>query len=114
MLLSNLFVQHKVPQPKFAPGLFLALLAIFVLIGDAKPIVGLAGIGATTLLGGALIELNRDRIWETYRKGYRKQKGMRGMWTEPNRIYYTINVLFLWPFVMLLGALCLYAAYVLS
>ena len=55
MLLSNLFVSHKVPQPRFAPGLFLALLAFFVLLGESKPVYGLVGIGVTSLTAGALI-----------------------------------------------------------
>jgi hypothetical protein len=114
MLLSNLFVSHKVPQPRFAPGLFLALLAFFVLLGESKPVYGLVGIGVTSLTAGALIELNRDRIWEMYRKSYRKQKGLKGRFTEPSHLYYNINVWFLWPFVMFLGVLCLYAAYMLS
>jgi hypothetical protein len=114
MLLSNLFVSHKVPQPRFAPGLFLALLALFVILGQSKPIVGLVGIGVTAVITGALVELNRQRIWEMYRKSYRKQKGAKGLFTQPNHIYYSINVWFLWPFVMFLGVLCLYAAYMLA
>ena len=49
-----------------------------------------------------------------YRKSYRKQKGLKGRFTEPSHLYYNINVWFLWPFVMFLGVLCLYAAYMLS
>jgi len=114
MLLSNLFTKHKVPPPRFAPGVFLALLAMFVLLGNAKPAYGLLGIGTTVVIGGLLVELNRDRIWETYLKTYKKQKGLRGVWSRPNRLYYNLNVYFLWPFVMFLGAVCLWAAYALS
>jgi hypothetical protein len=114
MLLSNLFVRHKVPGPRFAPALFLALLALFVLLGNSRPIFGLVGIGVTAMLAAVLVELNRDRIWETYRKTYKKERGLKGTWTEPNRLYYNINVFLLWPFVLFLGALCLYAAYMLA
>jgi hypothetical protein len=114
VLIQNLFVRHKVPQPRFAPGLFIFLLAVFMLLGESKPIVGLVGIGTTVVVAGALVELNRVRIWEGYRKSYRKQKGLKGIWTEPNMLYYTINVSILWPVVILLGVLCLYAAYVLA
>ena len=114
MLLSNLFVRHKVPPPRFAPGVFLALLAAFVILGNSKPVYGLIGIGVTTVIAGLLVELNRDRIWEMYLKTYKKQKGLKGLWTKPNLVYYNLNVYFLWPFVMFLGAMCLYAAYVLS
>jgi hypothetical protein len=114
VLLSNLFVHHKPPQPKFAPGLFLALLAAFVLIGQTKPVYGLVGIGTTAIVASVLILLNRDRIWEMYQKTYKKQKGVAGMWTRPNRVYYTINVYLLWPFVLFLGLICLWAAYAVS
>ena len=114
MLISNLFVRHKVPPPRFAPALFLTLLAVFVLLGNTKPVVGLVGIGATVIVAAVLIELNRDRIWDTYRKTYKKERGLKGKWTEPNVIYYNLNVYLLWPFVLFLGLLCLYAAYILA
>jgi hypothetical protein len=114
MLISNLFVRHKVPQPRFAPTLFIGLLAIFILLGNSKPAVGLAGIGATSVIAAVLVELNRVRIWETYRKAYRKSQGMKGIWTKPSDIYYIINVIILWPLIFVLGALCLYAAYMVG
>lgn len=114
MLISNLFVKHKVPAPRFAPGLFLVLLAVFMLLGQNKPVYGLSGIGVTLVIAGILVEFNRDRIWESYKKTYRKQKGIAGMWTKPDPIYYNLNVYFLWPFIVLLGAICLWAAYMLS
>jgi len=114
VLISNLFVRHKTPQPRFAPGLFLFLLALFLLLGDKRPVIGRVGIGTTAIVMAVLVELNRVRIWETYRKAYRKQKGMRGLWTEPADIYYTINVIILWPLILVLGVLCLYAAYIIS
>jgi hypothetical protein len=114
MLISNLFVRHKTPAPRFAPALFLALLAIFVILGQAKPVVGLVGIGTTAIVTAVLIELNRERIWETYRKTYKKEKGLKGLWTAPTRVYYNVNVYLLWPFVFFLGAICLWAAYTMS
>jgi hypothetical protein len=114
MLISNLFVHHKVPQPRFAPGLFVGLIALFILMGEAKPLVGLVGIGTTAIVAAVLVEVNRVRIWETYRKSYRKQKGLKGLWTEPTTTYYLINVVILWPLILLLGVLCLYAAYILG
>jgi hypothetical protein len=114
MILSNMFVRHKNPQPRFAPGLFLLLLAVFILLGQSKPLLALVGIGTTTVITGILVELNRERIWSNYTKSYRKMKGLKGLWTKPDRVYYNINVWFLWPFVVLLGVLCLWSAYVLS
>jgi hypothetical protein len=114
MIIQNLFVRHKVPQPRFAPALFIGLLAMFSLLGQAKPVFGLVGLGTVSILAAALVELNRERIWEGYRKAYRQQKGARGLLTRPNPMYYTINVLFLWPFILFLGVVCLYAAYLLS
>jgi len=114
MLLSNLIIRHKTPHPKFAPGLFLILLIVFGVLGQYKPVFGLVGLGTTAIITAVLIELNRETIWETYRKSYKKQKGMLGAWSKPNRVYYTINVLFLWPFVLFLGIICLWSAYVLA
>ena len=114
MLVSNLFVKHKKADPRLVPAAFVALLALFVIIGESKPVMGLIGIGATVILAGTLVEIMRESIWETYRGSYKKQKGFKGMWVEPNKIYYNINVWFLWPFVIFMGVLCLYAAYILS
>jgi hypothetical protein len=114
MLLSNLFVRHSTPQPRFGAGLFVGLLAFFILLGEQKPIFGLIGIGTTAIMAAVLVELNRQRIWESYRKTYRKQKGFKGMWTEPSQVYYILNVALLWPLVLVLGMLCLWSAYVLS
>ncbi|HEX3081883.1 MAG TPA: hypothetical protein VHQ86_01375 [Candidatus Saccharimonadia bacterium] len=117
MFISSLFshfTRRKVPAPKFAPGLFLGLLAAFTLLGQDKPVVGLTGLGTTLIAGGVLVELNRQRIWEDYRKQYKKAKGLSGLWSKPDPIYYTINVVFLWPLIVVLGIGCLWAAYVLG
>lgn len=113
-MLSRLFFRHKKPQPQFAPGLFLALIIIFAALAQIKPSVGLTGLGATAILGAAIIELNRVRIWETYRKAYKKRKGITRMWHEPNKTYYTINVMILWPFVAFLGFVCIWTGYLLG
>jgi hypothetical protein len=114
LLLSNLFLKRKIPGPHFAPGLFLALLALFVLMGQARPVVGLVGIGTTAVLAAVLVELNRNRIWEEYRKAYRRQKGLKGVLAEPHIVYYNINVYLLWPFILFLGTVCLWTAYMLG
>ena len=114
MILSHLFIRHKKPTPRFAPALFVVLLAVFALVGQSKPVIGLVGLGTTAILAAALVEVNRATIWEEYLKVYRKQKGLKGMFTKPNTVYYTINVMFLWPFIMFLGVVCLLAAYLLS
>jgi uncharacterized membrane protein len=110
MLVSNMFRRHKTPGPRFAPSLFFGLLAIFAILGQPKPIVGLVGIGTTLIITAVLVELNRERIWDNYRKSYRKQKSKSRL-TAPNRLYYNINVMFLWPFILFLGIICLWAAY---
>lgn len=114
MFLSHLLVRHKTPQVHFAEWLFLGLTAVFAIIGHEKPAVGLAGLGTVLILGAALVLLNRQRIWDNYKKDYRKNKGVSSFWRAPNHIYYTINVMFLWPFIMFLGVLSLYAAYMLG
>ncbi|MDB5178469.1 MAG: hypothetical protein JWN01_412 [Patescibacteria group bacterium] len=114
MLISHFFVRHKTPEPRFAPGLFLGLLSAFVILGGAKPVVGLVGVGTTLIVTAVLVELNRQRIWDDYLKTYRKQKGLKSIWRKPNPIYYTINIVFLWPFILFLGFICLWAAYILA
>ncbi len=115
MLISHLFTHRKkTPKPRFAPGIFLGFLLAFVLLGQTKPIVGLVGIGTTLVITGVLVVLNRQRIWDDYVKAYKKRRGVKGIWTKPNDVYYTINVLFLWPFIIFLGLVSLLAAYVLA
>jgi len=114
MLLSNLLPGHKTPPPRFAPGLFLGLLFLFVLIGQARPNIALAGMGTTLIITAVLVELNRKRIWEEYLQRYKKRKGLNGFWAKPNHVYYSINVRVLWPFILFLGFMCLYAAYLLD
>ncbi len=114
MLISHLFHRHKTPAPNFAPGLFLGLLVAFTILGQTKPIVALAGLGTTLVATGVLIELNRVRIWDNYRAEFKKNKGLKGLWAKPNPVYYTINVVFLWPFIIFLGVVCLWAAYILA
>jgi hypothetical protein len=114
MILSHLFIRHKTPTPRFAPATFVSLLAIFALIGQSRPVIGLVGLGTTAILSAALVEVNRQRIWDEYKKVYRKQKGLKGLVTKPNPIYYNINVIFLWPFIFFLGVVCLWAAYLIG
>jgi hypothetical protein len=109
-MFQHLFHQHKTPQPRFAQGLFLVLVAAFVIILRGRPVVGLTGLGTTLILAAGLVEANRGRIWTDYKKAYRKQKGLRGRLTAPDKIYYQINIYLLWPFIAFLGAVCLYVA----
>ena len=114
MLISHLFDRHKKPAPRFAPGLFIGLIVVFTLIGQTKPLIGLTGLGTTLLVTGVLIELNRIRIWENYKAMYKRGRKAKSIWTKPNPVYYTINVVFLWPFMIFLGIMCLWAAYLLT
>ena len=114
MLISNLFRRHKTPGPRFAPGLFVGLLVVFTLLGQTNPIFGLTGLGVTLIATGTLVELNRQRIWDNYRKTFRKSKGFKGLWTKPDPVYYTLNVVFMWPLIIVLGAFSLWAAYILG
>lgn len=114
MLISHLIVRHKTPGPRFAPALFMVLLVGFTLLGFMKPIFGLTGLGTTMILAGSLVIVNRQRIWDNYRKGYRKSKSLKGFWTQPNSVYYNLNIAFLWPFIVFLGLVCLWTSYMLS
>jgi uncharacterized membrane-anchored protein len=114
MLISHLFIHHKTPAPRFAPALFIGLLAAFAVLGQTKPVFGLVGIGVTAIVTGALVLLNRQRIWDNYSTQFKKNRKLKSIWVKPNPIYYTINVLFLWPFIIFMGFICLWAAYILA
>lgn len=114
MILSHLVLHHKNPEPRFVPGLFIALIAIFSILGQYKPLIAMAGLGTVLIVAGTLVEANRQSIWTNYQKVYRKRKGLKGIWTKPNHTYYTINVAFLWPFIIFLGVICLWVAYSLA
>ena len=114
MLVSNLLRRHKTPGPRFAPGLFLGLLVVFAVLGQTNAVFGLTGLGVTLVATGTLVEINRQRIWDNYRKSFRKTKGLRGFWTQPDPVYYTLNVVFMWPLIIVLGVFSLWAAYILG
>lgn len=114
MIFSGLFIRHKTPAPRFAPTVFLATLAGFTVIGQYRPLVAIVGIGTTLILAAALVEVNRQRIWDEYLTMYHKRKGLKGLFTKPNHLYYTINVAVLWPFIFFLGLVCIWVAYALS
>ena len=108
----NPFRRPKSPTPQFVSALFLCLVVVFIAVLHSRPQVGLAGLGTVLILAAALVEFNGQLIWQNYKKSYKKVKGWRGRLTEPSRLYYRINTLILWPAVALLGAFCLYLAYV--
>jgi hypothetical protein len=112
-MLARLFFRHKMPPPRFGQGLFLGLVIVFAVIAQVKPAIGLAGLGTVAIITAALVELNRERIWEDYRKLYKKSKGLKGVWHEPRETYYRINIVILWPFVAVLGVLSLWVAYMI-
>jgi hypothetical protein len=113
-MLSRLFFRHKIPPPRFAQGIFVGLIIAFGIITQVKAAIGLAGLGTVAIIGAALVEVNRVRIWETYLKQYKKTKKLKGWLHEPRLTYYHINVIILWPFVAILGVVCLWIAYALA
>ncbi len=113
-MLSKLFMRHKTPAPRFAPGLFFGLIVVFAVLSQTKPAIGLAGLGTLAIMTAGLVELNREQIWDQYNKAYKKRKGWHSRWTEPKPTYYTLNVVVLWPVVATLGVLCLWAAYTIG
>lgn len=112
--LRQLFRRTPTPRPHYASGLLAGFVVAFAIVCQTKPVVGLAGLGTVAIVAAALVELNRVRIWEDYKKAYKKQRGKKSGLRAPNRLYYTINVALLWPAILLLGVLCLYLAYTLA
>lgn len=113
-MFSKLFRRRRQPQTYYAQGFFLVLFAFFTVVTLVKPTFGLVGLGTLAILAAGVIELNSGRIWDDYRKAYKKQRHFTGMWHEPKEIYYRLNVYVLWPLVALSGALCLWVAYQLA
>ena len=111
-MFQHLFHRPKKPQYRFAPTVFLGLIAVFIVILQMRPVLGLAGLGTTLILAAALVILNRERIWFDYKKSYKKKKGLHGKLTKPSSIYYSMSVFLLWPFIAGLGVVSLIAAYV--
>ncbi len=115
MLISSLFVRkQKTPPPRFAPGLFLILLVGFVLLGQARPTLGLVGLGTTLIVAAVLVEINRNRIWDMYKQTYKRRAGAVGLWSKPDPVYFNLNVYVLWPFILFIGLVCIWAAYLSS
>lgn len=100
---------HRSPKPQFGESVLALLVVFFALMVQIRPIVGLTGLGTTLLVIAVLIELNRVRIWDDYKKAWKKRKGL--FWHAPHKIYYNLNVYVVWPLVALLGLACLWAAY---
>jgi hypothetical protein len=89
------------------------MLLLFASLVDAAPEVSLAGLGATLIIMGVLVELNSAKIWRDYLKSIKKFKKMSAF-QRPSKVYYNINVYILWPFIIFMGILSVWSAYYLT
>jgi hypothetical protein len=105
-------VTNKAQSVRGLMAVFMLLILIFAGLTFLNPVVGLVGLGVVSVVMAIVIEINRDYIWSSYRKEYKKSLGIRGWWSEPNKLFYQLNVYILWPLVGLLGLTCLWAAWV--
>ncbi len=113
-MLSKLFRHHRTSKPRYIQVLFFGLFLLFAIVAQVKPVFGLVGLGTLAILAAGVVELHSRRIWDEYRKGYKKQRRFTGLWHEPKEIYFRLNIYVLWPLVALLGALCLWVGYRLA
>lgn len=98
-----LFHRHH-PKARSAEWAYLLLLLLFVCILTVRPAVGLAGIGAISVIGSLQVLANKDLIWENYKKNWKKSKNStRNKLTKPDIRYYNINVYLIWPAVLFAG-----------
>ncbi len=104
------------PRARFASWSFLALLVLFASISTQRLAVGLTGIGAVLIISSILVEANKERIWDDYKKQYKYSKNdlLPKSWSEPNQLYYRLNIYLVWPTVFLLGLAAIYAAYLIA
>lgn len=107
--------KHRKPQARLAGWAFVDSVLLFAAIAYFKPAVGLAGLGAVMILASVVVEANHYRIWEDYKKTYKKSKDpVREFWAAPRQSYYRANIYFVWPLVFILGLVAVYTSYSLG
>jgi len=104
------------PQTRLAGWAFISLALLFLSIGNTNRVVSFSGLGATMVLGAILVEANKERIWKEYKKNYKYRKAdlLPRAWTEPNRLYYNLNVYVVWPALFVTGLVSIWVAYAIS
>ncbi len=104
-------MSHKLDSVKFAGWAFVDLFILFSALYYFKPAVGLAGLGSILILASMLVLANHKLIWHDYLATFRKtQSSLLNRLQEPKPEYYRINIYIIWPAVMVLGFLAIYAA----
>ena len=106
----------KAPEARLAGWSFVSLAVLFGVLMLSRPAVGLSGLGAILVLASILVEANKEQIWNDYVRHYRRAKSdvLPKELSEPNRLYYNLNVYLAWPAVFVLGLFSIGVAYTLS
>lgn len=102
---------HKLDTVRFATWAYVDLFLLFGAIFFVRQSAGLAGLGAIMILGSLQILANHKAIWHDYVATYRKSSSaVLNKLQEPKPLYYRFNIYFLWPMVMILGIMAIFAA----
>jgi thiosulfate reductase cytochrome b subunit len=94
---------------------FVCLVLLYGAIAVHKPAIGLAGLGGIMILGSLQALANKDEIWNSYKKSYKKPKSeLMKTLNEPKLIYYQLNVYVLMPLMLVLGLAAIWTAWLLA
>ena len=73
--------------------------------------LGLAAIGALSIIVAFWVEMKSPLVWKNYQRRFQPGKSkIANTLNEPREIYHLINVYLLWPGVFILGCLAIYTA----
>jgi uncharacterized membrane protein YidH (DUF202 family) len=109
------FYKTQPEAPLAQVGFYLLLLIAFAfaILTWYNPVVGLTGIGVILIATGIWTEVCASYVYNRYIKNIKRSKKMP-FWGRPSRFYYNVNIWILWPAVIVFGAVCLWAAYMLT
>ena len=107
MLLLMKRRKSSIPQIVFALGYVACVVLVRYQIR-----LGLAGIGALSVVTAVVVERRSGQIWKSYRRNYQPGKSkLMNRLNQPRPLYHVINIYVLWPAVFILGSVALYYAW---
>ena len=109
-LYNELMLLYKSRFSAVVSWFFAYVFALSLILYFYNRAIGLTGLGVILILSSVMVEANQKRIWDDYRKSYKKRKGLDKSLNQPHEIYHQLNVYLVWPLFFLLGLVCLWTA----